>query len=206
MGTQTTKPKGGNITYHYYVCNRRRQLRKMCECTQRSLAAAKVEAVVWEVVSSLLQDPEKIRVGMAELIEEEQATRTADPEREAMVWMQKIAECDRLRAAYQDQQAAGYMTLDELGSKLKELEVTRKLAQVEFRDLLTRKERIEELKRDRDALLESYAEMVPKTLHELSGEERNWLYGMLRLEVTPTQDGFEVAGAFCTSGFTSTAT
>src|SRR5215213_9238958 len=39
MGTQTTKPRGGETTYHYYACNRRRQLRKMCECAQRSLSA-----------------------------------------------------------------------------------------------------------------------------------------------------------------------
>jgi site-specific DNA recombinase len=199
MGTQTTKPRGGNITYHYYVCNRRRKLRKMCDCTQKSLPTAEVEAVVWEFVSGLLRDPEKIKVGMNRLIEEERATRIGDPVQEARAWTQKIDECDHLRAGYQNQQAAGYMTLSELGAKLKELEGVRKLAQAELENLHTRTERIEELERDRDALLEFYAGMVPKALDELSGEERNRLYSMLRLEVAPASDGFEVSGAFCTS-------
>jgi hypothetical protein len=115
------------------------------------------------------------------------------------VWARKVAEFDRLRAAYQDQQAAGLMTLDELGGKLKELEDGRELARAGLRDLQRRAERVEELERDRDALLGSYAELVPSVLDELSGEERSRLYGMLRLEVAPAPGGFEVSGAFCAS-------
>jgi hypothetical protein len=91
------------------------------------------------------------------------------------------------------------MTLDELGARLKELEGVRKLAQAELEKVLTCKERVDELEWDRDALLESYAGMVPKALDSLSGEERNRLYGILRLQVSPARDGFEVAGTFCTS-------
>jgi hypothetical protein len=101
-----------------------------------------------------------------------------------------MAESDRLRAAYQDQQAAGYMTLTELGAKLRELEATRRVAQAELEHLLAHKERVEELEQDRDVLLESYAQMVPDALDDLSGEERNRLYGMLRLEATPAPEGF----------------
>ena len=101
-----------------------------------------------------------------------------------------MAESDRLRAAYQDQQAAGHMTLTELGAKLRELEPTRRVAQAELEHLLARKERVEELEQDRDILLESYAQMVPDALNDLSGEERNRLYGMLRLEATPAPEGF----------------
>jgi hypothetical protein len=206
MGTQTTKPRGGEITYHYYACNRRRKLRKMGGCEQTSLPALEVEAKVWELVSSLLKDPNRIREGMNRLIEEERTKRSGDPEGERRIWAEKIAESDRLRAAYQDQQAAGFMTLAELGSKLRELEDTRRLAQTELEYLLAHKERVEELEQDRDALLESYAEMVPDALGVLSGEERNRLYGMLRVEVTPSSEGLEVSGALCTSGLSSTAT
>jgi hypothetical protein len=116
------------------------------------------------------------------------------------VWARKVAEFDRLRAAYQDQQAAGHMTLDELGGKLKELEDGRELAWAGLRDLQSRAERVEELQRDRDALLGSYAAMLPGALDELSGEERSRLYGMLRIEVAPAPGSFEVSGAFCASG------
>lgn len=37
---------------------------------------------------------------------------------------------------------------------------------------------------------------VPEGLERLTGEERNKIYRMLRLEITPTPEGFEVSGAF----------
>jgi site-specific DNA recombinase len=206
MGTKTIKPKDGETTYHYYACNLRRQLRKMCECTQRSLSATEVEGRVWRFISELLKDPEKVRVGMNRLIEQELSEHSGDPQREAEAWTGKIAECDRLRGAYQDQQAAGFMTLDELGSKLKELESTRELAHAELGRLLKRRERVEDLERDRDAVIKSYAGMLPEALDALSGEERRRLYGMLRLEVAPAPDGLEVTGALSTSEPRSTAT
>ena len=92
-----------------------------------------------------MQDPEKIRAGMDRLVQEERPTQIGDPEQEAGTWTQKIDERDHLRAGYQNQQAAGYMTMNELCAKLKELEGVRELAQVELKNLLAREERIEEL-------------------------------------------------------------
>ena len=48
---------------------------------------------------------------------------------------------------------------------------------------------------DSDALLEAMAETVPDALGSLTGEERNKVYRMLRLEVTPTPEGYSVTGA-----------
>jgi hypothetical protein len=98
------------------------------------------------------------------------------------------------------------MTLTELGSKLRELEDTRRLAQAELEHLLAHKECVPVLEQDRDALLESYAETVPDALGDLSGEERNRLYGMLRVEVRPSSEGLEVSGALHISELPSTAT
>jgi hypothetical protein len=44
---------------------------------------------------------------------------------------------------------------------------------------------------------------VPGALDNLDGEEKNRLYQMLRLEVTPSEEGYQVSGAFCTSGLIS---
>jgi site-specific DNA recombinase len=197
MQTKTTKPHGH--TYHYYMCVRRNELRKMCDCTQKALRAPEVEAEVWSFVSGLLKDPERVRAGMERLIEQECKTASGDPEREARAWAEKLEECARLRGGYQDQQAAGLMTLEELGAKLKGLEQTRRIAERELAALGDSLRRSEELEADRDALLETYPEMVPGALDELSGEERNKVYRMLRLEVKPSEAGFEVTGAFCTS-------
>jgi hypothetical protein len=84
----------------------------------------------------LLRGPEKIWAVTIKLIEEERIGCAGYPEQEAKAWAEKIAECERLRAAYQDQQAASYMTLDELGAKLKELENTYTLARTELEHLI----------------------------------------------------------------------
>jgi len=95
-------------------------------CKQKCLRAEKVESTVWDFVCGMLKRPERIRAAMDRLIARERDGRRSDPGREAAVWAEKAAECTRLRGAYQEQQAAGLMTLAELGSKLEELESTRR--------------------------------------------------------------------------------
>jgi site-specific DNA recombinase len=202
MRTLTTK-SGDGPDYHYYTCGRRRTLGKMCPCTQKSLRSSEVEPAVWRFVSDLLTDPERIRAGMEALIEQERASEPRDLDRETRVWTKKLAEYTRLRSAYQDQQAAGLMTLQELGAKLEELKEGRREAKLELMSLRSHQQRVEELEKDRDTLLQSMAERVPGALEDLDGEEKNRLYQMLRLEVTPSEEGYEVSGAFCTSELTS---
>jgi site-specific DNA recombinase len=199
MSTHTTSSSGRSTDYHYYVCKQRKRRKQACGCTQRGVKATEAESAVWEFISDLLRDPEHVRRGMERLIEQERLERARDPEHEAEVWAQKIAECDRKRGAYQDQQAAGLMTLEELGSKLRELDNTRRTAERELATLRGRRQRVEELEQDRDTLLESMVEMVPEALDALTGEEKNRIYRMLRLEVTPSTEGYEVSGALCTS-------
>ncbi len=92
------------------------------------------------------------------------------------------------------------MTLEELGSKLKDLDETRLHAERELRALKDSQARVEELEADRDTLLESISGQIPESLDSLDGEERNTVYRMLRLEVTPTPEGcYRPAGAFCTA-------
>jgi site-specific DNA recombinase len=186
-----------------YTCGRRRTLGKTYSCTQKLLRASEVEPALWDFVSDLLTDPEKIRSGMETLIEQERASEPRDLDREARVWTKKLAEYTRLRSAYQDQQAAGLMTLQELGVKLEELEEGRKEAERELMTLRSQQQRVEDLEKDRDTLLQSMSEMVPSALEDLVGEEKNRLYQMLRLEITPSEEGYEVSGAFCTSGLRS---
>jgi site-specific DNA recombinase len=199
MTTHTATPRSNGAAYHYYVCRQRREYRQTCDCTQKSVIATDAEHAVWGFVSGLSRDPEEIRRGMESLIEQERTSRARDPEQEAEVWAQRIADCDQRRGAYQDQQAAGLMTLDELGSKLRELDNTRRTAERELAALKDHCKRVEDLEEDRDTLLEDMAAMVPEALDSLTGEEKNRIYRMLRLEVTPTSDGYDVSGAVCTS-------
>ena len=78
-----------------------------------------------------------------------------------------------------------------------ELEETRKTAERELETLRSRRKILEELERDRDALLERYARMVPPALDELTTDERYQLYKMLRLRLLAYQDGtLEIIGVF----------
>ena len=65
MGTHTTT--SNEKPYHYYKCFRRSDYKRGI-CEQKSLRAERVEASVWEFVSNLLKDPERIRAGMDRII------------------------------------------------------------------------------------------------------------------------------------------
>jgi len=186
----------GRGPYHYYICMRRFELKGMCSCTQKAIRAGDAEEAIWEFISRLLKDPERIRLGMDRLIDEDSVlTDRATTESTAKAWAEKAAECARLRAAYQDQQAAGLMTLGELGQKLSQLDEMRHHAERELSALQDHQERVEQLEKDRDALLEEMTETVPDWLDGLTAEERNKVYRMLRLEVTPTPEGYSITGA-----------
>ena len=94
--------------------------------------------------------------------------------------------------------AEGLIAFDELRAKLADLQKVREAVEQELENLRKREERLKELEKDRDDLLESWAELVPAGLDELSGLERNKVYRMLNLLVTPAPEGYQVSGAFCT--------
>jgi hypothetical protein len=201
MTTQTSRYyKGDGSFYYYYKCRTRYDY-KRGQCHQKNIRAEPLEEYVWQFVSELLKDPERIRASMERLIEQERAGLRGDPDREVRVWAEKLEECVRLRGAYQEQQAAGFMTLEELGSKLADLEDTRHHAERELAKSKSSAEQIEDLKTDRDTLLASMTDTIPKSLDSLTGGERNQIYRILRLEVTPSEEGYELSGAFCTSEY-----
>lgn len=84
-----------------------------------------VEAEVWEEVSSLLKEPERLRVGIKRYIEQE---HRGDPEREMRIWSKRLADVDDKRSRYQDMAAEGLIDFDELRAKLDALESDRKTA------------------------------------------------------------------------------
>ena len=84
---------------------------------------------------------------------------------------------------YQEQAAKGYMTFEELGAVLSNLEETRKSAERELQIVKNRLERVEQLERDKDALHEYYFGIAPQALDSLTPEERHDFYKLIRLEV-----------------------
>ena len=120
-----------------------------------------------------------------------------NPAQDQAVWLQKVTEVDQRRASFQDMAAEGLISFDELRTKLASLEETRQLARRELASLQDQRERLQELERDKTALLEHYAAMVPEGLDALSSEERHRVYKMLGLKVSVQPSGIlEVSGTF----------
>jgi hypothetical protein len=100
-----------------------------------------VELLVWEFVSDLLKDPERLRDGLEEVIQRERGRAHGDPDRDAKAWADKLAEADHKRARFQDMSAEGLITFGELRAKLAALEEDRQA-------------RLRDLERDKDTLLD----------------------------------------------------
>jgi site-specific DNA recombinase len=184
--------------YYYYHCPKRRQYGKESCSHAKHHPAEKMESAVWSAVSSILKDPEQLRADLDCMIElERRGMRRRDPDKEARLWAEKLAEAERMRRGYQEQAAKGYMSLDELGAALEMLEEARKTAERELRNLKSQQEFIEELERDKEALLDYYAALTPEALDALTAEERHQLYKILKLKASAGQDGsVKISGVF----------
>jgi hypothetical protein len=75
------------------------------------------------------------------------------------------------------------MSDEDLDEALAELEEARKTAQREVKVLKHRRERIEQLERDTEALLDYYEGVTPEALDSLTPEERYRFYKLVRLQV-----------------------
>jgi len=190
MTVHATLDSRNGRRYCYYRCPTRGRhgLQKLC-VNSKHHRATEAEAAVWNLISGLLKDPERLRAGLDEMIEQERAGMRGNPDQEAASWLEKLSEVEQERRGYLRFAAKGHMSDDELEEALAELEETRLTAEEELATLRGRKEILEELERDRDALLESYAEMAPEALDALTPEERRQVYGMLRLKVEVYADG-----------------
>jgi DNA repair ATPase RecN len=162
----------------------------------KNIRAEDAEHAVWSFVSSLLLNPEALREGFDEMMRRERAGNHGNPEAEAAVWLNRLADVERKCSSFQDMAAEGLITFDELRAKLAALEETSQVARRELAALQGRTERLQALERDREAVLQNYAEMIPDALGALESEERHRVYNMLRLRTVAFPDGtLEVSGA-----------
>jgi hypothetical protein len=196
MSTTTVKTRGASgKPNHYYRCQKPLSRVEGCD-RRRTHRADVVEPRVWEFVSGLLKDPDRLRAGLQGMIERERDGLREDPDQEAKAWADKLAAVDRKRARFQDVAAEGLLDFEELRTKLEALEETRDAARRELAALGDRRERLVEMERNRDTLMKRYVGMVPETLDALTPEERHRIYKLLKLTVSLLPDGtLEVSGA-----------
>jgi site-specific DNA recombinase len=182
MESHTGGRKNGK-SYFYYQC-RQRYNNGPRDCTNnKSVRAEELENLVWQFVSSLLKHPKCIQEGLEAMIEKEREGMRDDPERESRSWLERICEADRRRSSFQDMAAEGLISFNELRAKLAALEEICKTARRELETICRRREKVEELERDKNDLLEAYIGTVPEALDDLTPEERHHVYKMLRLRV-----------------------
>lgn len=212
MAAQVTpykKKDGQKAHYHYYRCGKARDHRELCSY-RKSYRANKAEALIWEMVSGLLKDLERLRMGLEEMIRREKEGLRRNPKGEIEAWINSVSDGDVKRRRYQEMAAEGLIQFGELRERLAELEEEQEIAEREIRALRDKSERIQEMGRNKDALLERLIEITPRRLDEIGPEERHRIYRMIGLKVTSAKDGAltatgDLAGVdFCNVNSTST--
>jgi len=195
MITNTSRYKDN--AYHYYRCKRSTAYGPDA-CPQRMIRIERVEPLVRDFVFGVLSDPDTIQRGLDSLIQLETEEVREDPEQEVETMAERLSQNSHLRRAYQDQQAEGLMTLEELAAKIEELEDTRKVLEADLASLERSQQKAKELESDRDAVVASLAATIPEALENLAGEEINAVYRKLRLRLIPSEEGYNATGVLCT--------
>ena len=111
-----TRKDGTRKRHFHYACGTRRQRGKEACSYSRTPNTLKIEEEVWEAVKAVLLDPERLERGLNAYLKAEAEKDGGDPEEEARVLINRMAEVDRKRTAYQDLVADGLRS-SERGSK-----------------------------------------------------------------------------------------
>lgn len=167
--------------YAYYTCMRRRKEGKKACPDGATYQTHLLEAEIMGHVDGLLADPQRITRQIDEAMA---ATSAIPPDDQVRAWEAEVAACTQKRAAYQDQQAAGYMTIDELGAKLQELDDTKATAVAELGRLQDGQQRLSNLEDHKRFVLETFGEGIRLGLYHFPPQLRRQLYELLRLKVT----------------------
>jgi hypothetical protein len=120
--------------YNYYVCSRwQREGAKACE-HGKNWRAEQLEQDVRRFALKLIRNPEVLREQVQAEVERWVKAR-GTPKQRIKACVEVIASADRMRDNYREQQARGYMSFDELGGYLAELNKQKTEAKRELESL-----------------------------------------------------------------------
>lgn len=168
--------------YRYYQCQNRRKPGKDAYPEGATRQADDTERGVMCYVQVLISDREKFRAHIDKAIAKE-AKVLCNPDAEGAGLERQIEGCLKRRAAYQDQQAAGFMSLEELGEKLEQAKEQRAVAEHDLAALRRGQHKIEELEANKRALLEAYSSGLLLGIDLFTSPMRRAVHEMLRLDI-----------------------
>ena len=179
----------------YYRCHHRARNGAHTCPNEKVHRADRLEPEVWGEISSLLKDPERLRVGVERMLVDKRAALRAALTREHAYWRAELQKIERMRGGYLDQQAEGLISMAELKAKLADLEERREAANRELEKLARHQDAMAELERDAEALMERYRFQACEGLDLYTPEDRHDAYGALGLKIIAHPEGaFELIG------------
>jgi hypothetical protein len=189
MSGVTGPPRKDGTRPRHYRCNYRvRNGHESCP-NGKHHRAEKIEAEAWEKLSALLKDPERLQIGIERMIEEKRVALREDPTHTLQYWHGELEKIGQMRNGYLDQQAEGIITMDELKGKLATLGERRTVAERELEKLTHHQERIAELERDAETLMELYCQQAREGLDLYTPQDRRDAYKARGIKVIAHADG-----------------
>jgi hypothetical protein len=110
-------------------------------------------------------------------------------EGEEASWLKWFSEVERKEERLLNLHLEGDITTEQFRAKSAALQEAKEAAMVSLGTARAHRERVEDFERDKEALLEYHAHLVPEDLNGLTPEQRRTLYRMMRLKVLAAPDG-----------------
>jgi site-specific DNA recombinase len=180
----------------YYRCTGRYNGGIESRCSMsHTIRAEAAETRVWEFVSEILTNPQRLARGLEKMLEDERQPSAAGEDETP--WLKRIAELDLKQERLLDLHLNGDITTEQFRAKSGELEEARLAAEGQLEAARSRLARLKDLEQSKEALISHYASLVPQALTELSSEEKNQTYKLMRLHVLAQRDGTLTADWAC---------
>ncbi len=150
---------------------------------------------IWELISDFLKNPERLRVGLEEMIHREESLGGRNRHQQVKLWQDRTLHADQKRKRYQQMAAEGLIDFEELRERLAALDEGKEVAEREVESLLRNEQRLEAMRRHKDELLKDLSEATPRLIDGLPSDKKLRIYEMLGPSITSEEDGsIEVTG------------
>jgi hypothetical protein len=120
MQTHTLR-RSNNRVYYYYRCPSTTATRRHTCPSPVAVPAEKMEAAVWRFVVEFESEPGRVLEMLDRAIAKARTQLKMDPEEEIRELQRQLDQMVAMRAAFQQQQAQGLMTIEELRVRLEDL-------------------------------------------------------------------------------------